>query len=261
MDVLSASALDDKIAWYENNGASPPAWTARTISTAADLAFSVFAADVDGDGNLDVLSASVNDDKIAWYENRGGQFALGTGSVVVNPVNEGALNKLLQIVATHRGHTGDTDLELVTFELRFEETPGDPLSSTEANSLIENLYVYLDDGSGLFEEDQDTLAATVSILSLTNGFQTVSFVDGDPYVQVGYGTPRTYFVAAEFSCEAADQTPATFRVTHWTRSSSTAEDRDHDIPLTLEFVENATATVTAYQLGPSDISISNSTIS
>ena len=29
----------------------------------------MFAADVDGDGDLDVLSASGNDDKIAWYEN------------------------------------------------------------------------------------------------------------------------------------------------------------------------------------------------
>ena len=42
---------------------------ASTISSAADGAFSVYAVDVDGDGDIDVLSASVNDDKIAWYEN------------------------------------------------------------------------------------------------------------------------------------------------------------------------------------------------
>jgi hypothetical protein len=30
---------------------------------------SVFATDLDGDGDADVLSASFNDDKIAWYEN------------------------------------------------------------------------------------------------------------------------------------------------------------------------------------------------
>ena len=71
MDVLSASANDDKIAWYENDGASDPSFTARTITTSADNAIYVYAADIDNDGDVDVLSASINDDKIAWYENDG----------------------------------------------------------------------------------------------------------------------------------------------------------------------------------------------
>ncbi len=69
IDVLSASFNDDKIAWYDSDGGSPPTFTERVISTAANRAFSVFATDVDGDGDIDVLSASANDDKIAWYEN------------------------------------------------------------------------------------------------------------------------------------------------------------------------------------------------
>jgi len=40
------------------------------ITTAADGALSVFATDLDGDGDQDVLSASTGDNKIAWYENR-----------------------------------------------------------------------------------------------------------------------------------------------------------------------------------------------
>ena len=69
IDVLSASPSDDKIAWYESDGGAPPSFTERVISTAADGVWSVFATDVDGDGDTDVLSASANDDKIAWYEN------------------------------------------------------------------------------------------------------------------------------------------------------------------------------------------------
>ena len=41
------------------------------ITTQADGAISVYATDLDADGDPDVLSASYRDDKIAWYENQG----------------------------------------------------------------------------------------------------------------------------------------------------------------------------------------------
>ena len=71
MDILSASRNDDIIAWYENDGAADPSWTASTIATSADQPQSVFAADMDNDGDMDIVSASDGDDTIAWYENDG----------------------------------------------------------------------------------------------------------------------------------------------------------------------------------------------
>ena len=44
-------------------------FTPHTITTDANGAYSVYAVDVDGDGDIDVLSASQEDNKIAWYEN------------------------------------------------------------------------------------------------------------------------------------------------------------------------------------------------
>ena len=67
--MLSASANNDTVAWHENDGSQ--GFNERVITTAADSARSVYAADLDGDGDLDVLSASADDDTIAWYENDG----------------------------------------------------------------------------------------------------------------------------------------------------------------------------------------------
>ena len=44
-------------------------WGPQRVIDSACNARSVFAADLDGDGDQDVLSASRDDDKIAWYEN------------------------------------------------------------------------------------------------------------------------------------------------------------------------------------------------
>jgi len=65
-------------------------FSAHTITTTANSANDVYTVDVDGDGDMDVLSASFSDNKIAWYENDGNENftthiittdAIGTRSV------------------------------------------------------------------------------------------------------------------------------------------------------------------------------------
>ncbi|GAJ19923.1 unnamed protein product, partial [marine sediment metagenome] len=53
---------------YENLGGGTFG-SQQVISTQADRAVSVYACDLDGDGDNDVLSASHYDAKVAWYEN------------------------------------------------------------------------------------------------------------------------------------------------------------------------------------------------
>ncbi|MCS5583502.1 MAG: FG-GAP-like repeat-containing protein, partial [Pseudomonadales bacterium] len=68
VDVLSASAHDATIAWYQNDG-NGNFGSQLVITSQASVAKSVYAADVDGDGDMDVLSASSGDNKIALYPN------------------------------------------------------------------------------------------------------------------------------------------------------------------------------------------------
>ncbi|SVD75831.1 uncharacterized protein METZ01_LOCUS428685, partial [marine metagenome] len=74
MDVLSASSEDNKIALYLNDGILDTDITPVVeivISTEADGAVFVHAADVDSDGDMDILSASYS--VMTWWENDGSQ--------------------------------------------------------------------------------------------------------------------------------------------------------------------------------------------
>jgi hypothetical protein len=72
LDVLGASFLGDEIVWYENDGTPDGLgdWLAHTISNARRI-HDIFAADIDGDGDLDVLSGSGLDDRVSWHQNDG----------------------------------------------------------------------------------------------------------------------------------------------------------------------------------------------
>ncbi|MCK5787350.1 MAG: VCBS repeat-containing protein [Candidatus Sabulitectum sp.] len=76
MDILGAAFLADDITWWENDDGSGMSWTEHTVDSDFDGACSVHSADVDGDGDMDVLGAAFFVSDITWWENVDG---LGTG--------------------------------------------------------------------------------------------------------------------------------------------------------------------------------------
>jgi len=68
------SAFSHQVVWYENlgkpgNGAK---WEKHTIATEFEQGFEVVAADLDGDGDQDVVATTDDKDgQIAWFENTG----------------------------------------------------------------------------------------------------------------------------------------------------------------------------------------------
>ncbi|MDX2350478.1 MAG: FG-GAP-like repeat-containing protein, partial [Porticoccus sp.] len=124
-----------------------PTFTAHTITTSADLAYSVTTVDMDGDGDLDVLSASFNDDKIAWYENDGSEtFTAHTITTAANGARS----------VTTADVDGDGDLDVLS-----------------ASSNDDKIAWYENDGSETFT------AHTITTTANGAADVTTADVDGD----------------------------------------------------------------------------------
>ncbi|PVW16436.1 T9SS type A sorting domain-containing protein [Marixanthomonas spongiae] len=73
LDLVTASPADDEVAWYENIDGQGTFGSKNTLTLETDFVRTVFAADLDNDGDNDILSISSIDGKIALFENIDGQ--------------------------------------------------------------------------------------------------------------------------------------------------------------------------------------------
>jgi len=82
-DLLSISQYGNKVTWYENDGNNE--FTSHVVTLASEDEFtsdlSVTAADLDADGDQDVVWADRRGSKVAWNENLGGGEFSDTNTV------------------------------------------------------------------------------------------------------------------------------------------------------------------------------------
>ena len=84
MDVIATSGSNDIVVWYENEDGLGDFSIQQVISSDLDLPKMVIAEDVDGDGDLDVLTASRLDNTLAWFENTNGLGNFGSKQVITS---------------------------------------------------------------------------------------------------------------------------------------------------------------------------------
>lgn len=72
LDILGAVFEEDAIVYWRNDGGSPLVWTKQLIDTDFQRAISVYAVDIDGDGDADVLGAAAVKNEITLWKNEGG---------------------------------------------------------------------------------------------------------------------------------------------------------------------------------------------
>ncbi|MEM9557318.1 MAG: FG-GAP-like repeat-containing protein [Acidobacteriota bacterium] len=72
LDLLGVAETADDVTWFDNELGDGSSWLRRDIDIAYDGANDAVAADVDGDGDLDVFAVAELDDDVTWFENTDG---------------------------------------------------------------------------------------------------------------------------------------------------------------------------------------------
>ena len=73
IDILGAVLEDNAIVYWQNNGAKPINWKREIIDSQFIAAMSVYAADVDGDKDMDVIGAAGGQSEISLWINEGNE--------------------------------------------------------------------------------------------------------------------------------------------------------------------------------------------
>jgi CSLREA domain-containing protein len=179
------------------------------------------AADLNDDGTIDHIVA---EDTLTRLFNQTFQATIAAAAPD-GFATEGELKELQALSVTLHARPGDTTGRVETFDLQFVDTSPTPLplTSAEANALIDRLHVYRNAtpcipsllGFSTTCEDrfdpEDILLATIDELDLdTEGMQTLAIPGDDPNGLVA--SPVTFFVVAELADEGANQPLRNFSV-------------------------------------------------
>jgi len=111
IDVLAACNEDTpvissgKIVWYRNLDALGNFGSERVLNFFANSPTSVFASDLDSDGDIDVLYASYSSNEIGWMENLDG-FGTFDPAIIIS----GSVGRPTSVYAADLNNDGDVDV-------------------------------------------------------------------------------------------------------------------------------------------------------
>ena len=107
LDVVGAAYIGSPgVAWWRNDGGDPILWTKFTVANDFINAHEVYAYDLDKDNDMDILGASSDLNRIAWWRNDGGDPIIWTEQILSN-------NMTLAKSVTAGDLDGDQDNDII----------------------------------------------------------------------------------------------------------------------------------------------------
>jgi hypothetical protein len=119
-DAATASIAADQVAWHENQigeaGADSDQFgPTQVISADEDSVVSLVSADVDGDGDPDLVSAAAGGGRVAWHENQIEQAGADEDGFASPKVLATSLNRPKSVFTGDIDGDGDPDVAVGTF--------------------------------------------------------------------------------------------------------------------------------------------------
>jgi Tfp pilus assembly protein PilX len=182
VDILGAAADADDIAWWINDGdPKQNSWTKYKIDNNFDGAYSVYATDMDGDGDIDVLGAAQVGDDISWWENDGTPNNADWTEYTV----DGSFNEARSVYATDMDRDGDVDIlgaATTDDDISWWENDGTPNNSDWTEHSIDASFngagsVYATDMDG--DGDMDVVGAAKDDNNISWWENKVAVVSGN----------------------------------------------------------------------------------
>lgn len=69
VDVAGTAGIGDEVAWWSNEGGNPVQWVKHNLASNFYDAWPISLADIDNDGDIDIVAGSSTLDEIRWWEN------------------------------------------------------------------------------------------------------------------------------------------------------------------------------------------------
>jgi len=153
MDVLASSFFTDTFTWWENTDGLGTTWIEHTIDTNADGARMIRCADIDGDGDVDILGAMAAARDIVWYEN-----VDGSGTVFSKHWVDPNVNMASYVHSEDIDGDGDVDVLGCGYEICWWENGNGSGTQWFEHDIADGMMcLYSDDIDG--DGDMDVLGA------------------------------------------------------------------------------------------------------